>query len=314
MNQPNIICLQAGAYTAKINIHAGANCISLRNSAYHAQLLREPADPAKLDNPYLYGMPILFPVNRISGGRFSFEGREYVYPVNEPTTGCHLHGVLHQTAFSLEQREENKAICVYRTEKQGGYMGFPHDFEIRICYELTEKGLGHTVWVTNLSDMNMPLLLGFHTTFNGRFIAGSKPEDIRVKVPITEEYERNMQNYLPTGRKPAFDDVSRALRDGLLCPFDRPVSRHYRSAYPGNMVIYDAGADLSLVYENDEKYGFRLIYNGNADGYICLEPQTCLANCPNAPVDRAEGGFDWIAPGATKEYTSRIYLAKGDRR
>ena len=52
--------------------------------------------------------------------------------------------------------------------------------------------------------------------------------------------------------------------DRVYChPFAVPTSRHYRSRGKGNMVIYDAGQNLSMLYENDEKLGFRLIYNGN---------------------------------------------------
>ena len=54
-----IVKLQAGHYTALINTERGANCISLRNSKYKAIILREPNKSEALDNPYLYGMPIL---------------------------------------------------------------------------------------------------------------------------------------------------------------------------------------------------------------------------------------------------------------
>lgn len=92
------------------------------------------------------------------------------------------------------------------------------------------------------------------------------------------------------------------------------ISLRNRKYDAGKMVLYDEEKDLSVVYENDEQMGFRLIYNGNADGYICLEPQTCLANCANAPFSREEAGFDYIEPGKEKKYVSRIYLVKGDKR
>lgn len=308
------VYLQAGDYRATIDLYHGANCISLRNLRYNACLLREPENPDRLDNPYLYGMPILFPVNRISGGQFVFEGRKYRFPVNEPTTGCHLHGLLHCTEFVPLEISDNKLLCVYRANGTRPYMQFPHSFEVRIGYELTKDGLKVHIAFTNLSGTNMPILLGLHTTFVSCFTSQSQPSDILVKVPISAEYARNMDNYLPTGETPPLDTVGKRLHNGLFNPFSAAVSRHYRSAGQGKMVIYDRGQDLSLVYENDEKFHFRLIYNGNADGYICLEPQTCLVNCPNLPVGTDESGLDWIAPGQTKKYISRIYLAEGDRR
>ena len=80
----NIVKILFGEYSAKINITRGANCISLKNSKYNASVLREPDYSKPLDNPYLYGMPILYPVNRISGGSFMFDCRRYTFPINEP--------------------------------------------------------------------------------------------------------------------------------------------------------------------------------------------------------------------------------------
>ena len=309
MDEQRFQYIRSHGYTAVIDQKRGANCISLRNAEHNAVILREP--PEKLDNPYLYGMPILFPVNRISGGEFAFEGRKYSFPINEPATGCHLHGMLHETEFSLIEKTDSKVCCVYRADTENPYLQFPHSFVVRIEYEISRNGLHQTTRIKNLSESNMPVLLGFHTTFNARFSSGNGP--VYVKVPICAEYERNMENYLPTGNKPAFDSVSTALNDGSFDPFSAPISRHYRSG-TGKMVIYNKENDLSVVYENDEKLGFRLIYNGNADGYICLEPQTSLANSPNSPISRKEAGFGWLPPGETVSYTSWIYISEGDLR
>ena len=73
----NIVEIKSGNWTATINILKGANCISLKNDLYNANILREQPLINKIDNPYVYGMPILFPVNRIEGGTFTFEGRKY---------------------------------------------------------------------------------------------------------------------------------------------------------------------------------------------------------------------------------------------
>ena len=309
MDENRYVRICSGAYTAVIDLKRGANCISLRNAEHNAVILREP--PEELDNPYLYGMPILFPVNRISGGEFTFEGRKYSFPINEPATGCHLHGTLHETEFSLVEKTDSKVCCVYRADTEKPYLQFPHSFAVRIEYEISRNGLHQTTLIENLSESNMPVLLGFHTTFNARFSPGEGA--VYVKVPVLAEYERNMKNYLPTGNKPCFDSVSTALNNGTFDPYSVPTSRHYRSDTE-KMVIYDKDNDLSIVYENDKGLPFRLIYNGNADGYICLEPQTSLANSPNSPFSRDEAGFGWLAPGKTVSYTSRICVSEGDQR
>ncbi len=302
----NKISICNGDWSAVIDAEHGANCISLRNEKYEARLLREPPINNLIDNPYLYGMPILFPVNRIENGSFEFEGRRYVFPINEPSTGCHLHGELHKARFDPIKAEADSLQCRYCAE-HGEYLGFPHAFEVLRKYELKNDGFYHTVTVTNLSERDMPVFLGFHTTFNTLFTRNCKKEDIRVFADISEEYERNMEiSYLPTGKKPAFDAVSESLSEGTYKPFDEKASRHYRGV--GNMYITDIVNGIRMVYENDEKYGFRLIYNGGGDGYICLEPQTCLANCQNSPFSREEAGFDFLRPKESKIYGSKIFL------
>ena len=309
MHQENAgrVILRNGDLRAVIDPAHGANCISLRNEKYGAEVLRELPEGSEAENPYLYGMPILFPVNRIENGVFEFEGRKYFFPINEPTTGCHLHGELHRTEFKIIEGTSNKLKCRYIATKRQPYLSFPHEFAIDMEYELKSNVFYHTVTVVNLSRLNMPIFLGFHTTFNTLFTKDSKPEDISVHTVISEEYARNMEtNYLPTGEKPAFDKISEALLSGSLKPYDCKISRHYRGA--GIMSITDLAKRLRVVYENDEKYKFRLIYNGGEDGYICLEPQTCLAGCQNSPFSREEAGFDFLKAGEMKTYRSKIFI------
>lgn len=300
----NIITLKSTEYTAKINLSRGANCISLRNERFGAEILREP-DYNRLDNPFLYGMPILFPVNRIEGGSFEFEGRIYKLAVNEPDTGCHLHGTLHNSPFVAAPAGGNFVKCT-RTVKK--CPGFPHDFVVEINYTLSENGLLIKTVIENLSDLNMPCFLGFHTTFNVPFITGSHKENVRVFAQVGEEIERNMENYLPTGKFLSPDEITDKLNSGTLIPTEQKISRHYQSTDKGRIELRDILHKVSVVYENDEMQKFRLIYNGNADSYICLEPMTCMVNCCNMPQRKRYTGFDFIAGGKKKVYTSKIFL------
>ena len=302
-----IVKLQAGDYTALINTERGANCISLRNSKYNAVILREPNKSGVLDNPYLYGMPILYPVNRISGGSFEFEGRIYRFPINEPQTNCHLHGMMHEMEFEISEIGDSFVKCVF--ERQ--YLDFPHRFRVEMKYSLSENGLLHKTKITNLSSENMPNFLGFHTTFNIPFLKGALAENVRLYAEIGNEIERD-RNYLPTGKLLLYDDVAEKINIGEFMPLEKVISRHCKSKKGGQIELTDIKQGIKLVYENDEKFGWRLFYNGSADDYICLEPMTCMANCQNSPFDREYAGFDSIAPYSSKEYVSRIYLEDGE--
>ena len=301
------ICLQAGEYTAIINPSRGANCISLRHNGYGANVLREP-NYANLDNPYLYGMPILYPNNRISDGRFTFEGREYAFPINEPATNCHIHGFLHETPFEVVERGADYVVCEYRATQDKPYYSFPHEFSIRIIYRLSENGLDCDTEIRNESDENMPNLLGFHTTFNIPFLADGDSSDVRVLAEVKDLVERNMQVYLPTGKILPDDEIAIKLCRGEFMPFEAVISRQYFAKDGGRVALTDVKRKLSVVYEMDEKFGFRLLYNGKADEYICIEPQTCMANAPNAPFNREYAGFDYFKPNEKKVYRTKIYI------
>lgn len=295
--------LQAGGYTALINSDRGANCISLRNSKYKAIILREPNKSGVLDNPYLYGMPILYPANRIYGGCFEFEGKIYRFPINETEANCHLHGMLHEMEFKITESGTSFVKCVF--EKP--YLDFPHSFRIEMTYRLSADGLEQRTKITNLSEGNMPNFLGFHTTFNIPFIEGASAENVRLYAEIGNEIERD-RNYLPTGKLLSYDDVAEKIHGGEFKPLEKVISRHCGAKNDGRIELTDIKHRIKLIYENDEKFGWRLFYNGSADNYICLEPMTCMANCQNSPFDRTYSGFDSIAPHSSKEYISKIYL------
>ena len=300
----NIITLTCGQMTAKVNASRGANCISLRHEGYGAKILRE-LDYENLDNPYLYGMPILFPVNRIAGGTFTFEGRAYTFPINEPNTGCHLHGTVHEMPFEVVRQTENESIFRLTTEARNG---FPHKHTIELSYLLKENGLSITAAVTNHSQENMPCFLGYHTTFRVPFVEGTDPKNVFVLADVSHLVERNMENYLPTGNILPDDEHTIEMQHGSFPALKLPMSRHYRSFGENRIRLIDREKGLKVVYENDPELCWRLFYNGNADEYICLEPQTCMVNCQNLDYDPSFSGFAVVTPGECKEFHSEIRL------
>jgi len=297
--------LKSGAYQAKINLSRGANLISLTNSEYGADILRSP-DYSNLDNPYLYGMPLLFPINRISKGEFEFQGRYYRFPVNEPETGCHIHGFLHDREFVSEKESENYLMCsceISQTED------FPHSIKVIMEYILSDDGVEQKITIYNLSDYDMPSLLGFHTTFNVPFIKDSSVDNVLIKCGVSDYIERG-QNYLPTGNIPKADDISEALCKGTFKTASNPISRHYRADDNGEIILSDTNKNISLIYETDKKFKFRLIYNGDGSEFICLEPQNCLVDAINSAFDDEISKIDVIESKSKKEYVSKLYIIK----
>lgn len=304
-----MIELNACGYTAAILPERGGSCVDLVR--YGAHVLRTPQGEASYaSNPYLFGTPLLFFPNRISGGRFQFEGREYVLPVNEPSTGCFIHGTLHETAFEVIKRREDYVSLRYRATQGSPYLTFPHAFTLMLEWTLSQAGLYQKVTFTNDSRQNMPVALAFHTTFRTPFTADSAPENMRLTLDTAEEYGRNMQTYLPDGHVWVDFPGKQEMARGELAPCRHTISRLFRMGDKQEMHLTDVKKGLDLTYRAGDTYGYWMVFNGGSREYLCVEPQSWLSNCPNAPFAREEHGFDFIEPGKTRTYESWLCVEK----
>ena len=83
---------------------AGCQCLGYRSGTL--EVIAGPASPdAWREHPHRGGIPILFPwPGRIAGARFTFKGREYRLPVNEPARGHAIHGFACERAFRVTRR------------------------------------------------------------------------------------------------------------------------------------------------------------------------------------------------------------------
>lgn len=293
--------LSAHGYTVQIVARYGMNCIKIEHET-GVDVLRTPDDTDVLQTQVLYGMPVLFFPNRISGGRFEFEGREYVLPINEPKLNNFCHGDLHKLAFDVTECGDTHITGVYTASDGNKYMTFPHSFEFKIGYEILPDGVHQNVSVKNTSDKNMPFALAFHTSFN-------LDEGDRVKIPVRRKVLRNMQTYLPTGAfEDDFDEKS-ALSDGSFSPYGTAVSALYEVS-DGGILLYKNRENAYISYSVDEKYKYCMLFNGDGKSFLCTEPQTWITDCPNLPLDRKKCGFDFIAPNEVKTYKSVIKVSK----
>ena len=293
-----MISLTAHGYTALIDPEHGGNCVRL--SRFGADALRTPAgEEARRKAPFFYGTPILFYPNRISGGRFTFESREYVLPVNEPSTGCFLHGVMHETAFEIVRSEKDGASFLRRFTREEKYLTFPHAFSVLLRYRLTGEGLTQTVTVTNDSGLDMPFGLGFHTAFRLPFTPGGEAGKVTMRLDTAAEYPRDQKTYLPDGTVLTDYPDREALARGTFVPAARPVSRLFKMGDDKTMTLTDPGSGVRVTYRAERGYGYWMVFSPSPD-FVCAEPQSWLTNCPNGPFPREEAGFDFIVPGGSR--------------
>jgi aldose 1-epimerase len=321
MNE-NSIELHAGSYSAIIIPKYGANVIALSNSEYNARLLRTPKDaPSFIQRPHVYGLPLLFPPNRISGGRFEYGGREYVLPVNELDVGNHLHGHLNQCSFEVEDlsANENQACAVLSFSSKSNtdfYSGIPNDFAVRVKFVLSPSGLKHTVTIINESDFPLPIGLGFHSAFSIPFINGTEVEEYKVLCSVDEHWPMD-SNHNTAGFMKTESKIQNAFRQTGFDPMgDLPAQWSAKPmTYNGKpfhgAVVRNQSKAIDLVYEVSDAFKFWVFWNqGGSKGFVCMEPQTWMINAPNCGVDAAISNFSPIKSNSQEIYETRIYLRK----
>lgn len=254
-------------------------------------------------NPYLYGMPMLFPPNRISDASFEFEGRKYTFPVNEANTGCFVHGIMHETEFSVVKADKTEIELMYETTKDNPYLTFPHQFSVSVTYSLEGDRLLQKVKINNNSDENMPVGIGFHTTFNTQWC-----DECSVNADVTKEFVRD-KKYLPTGEYDTGSKIVKELHgtNGYNAKKELSALFELGNNHQITMLLSD---NLKIHYLLDEKYKYLMIFNTGSDGkYICIEPQSWISNCPNFK-DREQYGFTYIKAKEELTYCSSIYCER----
>lgn len=311
-----------GDYTALLVPSVGANLVRLANTRLGAEILRTPeADEAEQfrSRPQIFGLPLLFPPNRIADGRYEFDGRTYQYPITIEKEHNYHHGILKSQPFMVskarETDEEVMVECRYYANagNDAVYCDFPHEFKCKVTFWLTAEGLEQEVMFSNRSKERMPLGAGFHTPMRIPF-AGGRAEDYVMRVAVGEQVELDGRN-LPTGRKLPLSDRYAKLREGgLQVTGCEPIEAGFTlreidvdgKPYRGALVE-NVRTGVRTFYEVDEQTIYWTIWNNGGEvPYCCPEPQSWITNAPNA-ADPSAAGFRSLFPGESWRMTFRLY-------
>lgn len=312
----------AGGYEALIIPGIGGNLIQLKNSEKGLDILRTPSDIETFRaRPQVYGIPVLFPPNRIEDGTFKASGRVYNFPVNEPNNNHnHIHGFLRTRPWEvtkIESMEDNAVVeLTFRADKNTDfYTYYPHEFEFKLLYSISGKGLDQKATIINNSDSEMPMGLGFHTAFKVPFCSNSTGKDCKIMVSVGEKWELGPR-MLPTGKIFPLSGRDEKLRMDGVDTQGSPADGHF-AAKPLQVsgrsfhgaIIEDKSNGLRLIYEVGSGYKHWMIWNETGDkGFICPEPQTWAVNAPNIKLPDEVTGFIMLKSGQIWEDKCSIYV------
>ncbi len=311
-----------GDYVALLIPSMGANLVRLANTRLGVEILRAPAaDEVETfkGRPHVYGLPLLFPPNRIADGRYTFWGRTYRFPITIARENNYHHGILKSEPFQVSKARENdeEVMIECRYYSNAGndavFRHFPHEFKCKVIYRLTAEGLQQEVVFSNKSAEPMPVGVGFHTPMAIPF-AGGEGRDYRMRVAVDEQAELSDRN-LPTGRTlPLCERFSALREEGLQVTDCDPIEAGFTlreievDGHPfRGALVEHLPTGLRTFYEVDGQTIYWTIWNnGGREHYCCPEPQSWITNAPNA-ADPVAAGFQTVAPGKSWSMKFRLY-------
>jgi aldose 1-epimerase len=303
--------LRAGDNTAMVLPGIGGNLLSLK--AGETAFLRTPANlDAYLALPEAYGVPVLFPPNRIDGATFKARGKEYRLPCYKDAA-FHLHGFLFERPWQVERVSSQHDTAEVELSFTAGVSGeiaqwFPHAFRARLSYRLEKKGLFQQVSFENLRDNAMPFMLGFHTAFAlpGR---EQDPESYRVRISLGDalkgtEQSAASEDYAAFTQGKVLRDKEVIFGQFLAQPFTDEQGHDCHGA-----VIENLKTGSRLRYLIDEQFPYWVIWNQNGDShFLCIEPQTCAINAANLHEEQDRFGFRMLAGRETFSALNRFLI------
>jgi len=285
----------------------GFNCYrwQVQHQGQTLELLYRAPELFNNGRPTRSGIPVLFPFpNRIREGRFTWEGRDYQLPQDDPAKKNAIHGFAcrHPWRVAATGADDNSAWItgVFRCSQDApdSLALWPADHEIRLTLRLGAGSLRLEAEVHNSDRKKLPFGLGYHPYFRMPFAATGSADDCLLEVPARSFWK--LEESIPTGERLPVDagcDLNRLRRFGDLnvdtVLTDLPAAT---SEMPERASLRGApGTALQLLCGTE----FRdlVIFTPPHRQAFCVEPYTCTTDAIHLQDRGIEAGWRVLPPG-----------------
>ena len=227
--------------------------------------------------------------NRLGDGRYSFEGVEAQAPLDEPSRGNAIHGLVRWVPWRMAGRAQNRVSMSYELRPSPAY---PYSLQLTVEYRLGRDGLTVTTDAENFGPTDLPFGLGFHP-----YLTLGTPivDELRLTVPAEQRLLTDDRG-LPIGRQPVADTEYDFVHGRSIGPtrLDTGYAALRRDPDGRARVELDhpGGAEGTTVWA-DERFGYFMVYTGDTldparrRKAVAVEPMTC-------PPDAFRSGTDLV--------------------
>lgn len=320
--EARVVVLEDGSGgRAEVWPDAGFNCYrwQILRAGRTFDLIYADADFPGDGRPTRSGIPILFPFpNRIRGGHFTWDGKDYQLPLNDGPKHNAIHGfspgrpwqVVGSGANATSAWVTGAFVSTGQPELDGLW---PAEFQLWVTVRLGAGSLRLEAEVRSPDAKPLPFGLGYHPYFRVPFAEGVAPESCAVKVPAFSLWELDAN--LPTGRKLPPDDARnlnfpRAFAELNLDDVftDLPNVRP-EGALQERGRLRAGGATLRLLCSDD--FRDMVVYTPAHRQAVCIEPYTCATDAVNLQARGIDAGWQVLPPGG--RWTGVVEMRVEDR-
>ena len=221
--------------------------------------------------------------NRIRDGRFRFDGRDVVLPLNRTPERHAIHGQGWQATWTPREVSTASALLEFHHAPDA----WPWAYRASQRFTLSPTGLTIELALHNDSDTPMPAGLGWHPYF--------------LRTPRTtltaavERIWRTDAEMLPTDLVPS--PVTARLSAGV--PIDSVSLDNGFTGWSRRAVIEWPERGVRLVMTAERPLDFLTVFIPPSLPFFCVEPVTHATDALNLTGPAAEVGRRSLEPGAT---------------
>jgi aldose 1-epimerase len=255
--------------------------------------------------PSRSGFPILFPFpNRIRDGHFTWNGREYSLPTNDPAKKNAIHGFALNADWQMAEPKIANDV-VELTAHFRAAANWPAEPAMRVTYRLGRGFL--EVIAAVVTDVPLPMGLGYHPYFLLEPFGGA---DARPWVAARKMWE--LEANLPTGKllDPAGEKdysvpqpVAERKPDDVYTSLDPRGTRTGLDLIAG---ITNAGGGKRLEMWTSPEFREIVVFVPPHRKAIAIEPYTCTTDAINLQARGADAGWLVVPPQRLWEATVRL--------
>jgi aldose 1-epimerase len=304
-----IYVLETPGSRAEIWPALGGNCYrwQVERGGQQLELLYAAPDLFADGRPTRSGIPVLFPFpNRIRDGAFTWEGKQYQLPQNDPAKKNAIHGFACRKPWRVLGQGSDVNTAWLQLEFHGAVDApesaahWPADYRIRLTFRLAPRTLRLEAIIDNPDTKPLPFGLGYHPYFSVPLAPGGKPENCLIDCRLSDQYWE-LEGNLPTGKKLPVDAARNLTRPR---PYAELNLDDVLSVQPskestiefGRMKQQPDGAEL--VVRGAQDFREVVVFTPPHRAAFCIEPYTCTTDAVNLQARGVDAGWRVLAPGA----------------